>query len=52
MDVNDLMAEERYREIAEYCVRDVVATTRLFHIWKERLEGARGFSLAPKTDFR
>ena len=40
-DVNDLMAGGRYREIAEYCVRDVVATTRLFHLWKERLEGAR-----------
>ena len=41
MDVNDLMAESRYREIAQYCVRDVVATTQLFHIWKERLAGAK-----------
>ena len=41
MDVNDLMAEGRHRGIAEYCVRDVVSTTRLFHIWKERLAGAK-----------
>ena len=41
MDVNDLMAEGRYREIAEYCVRDVVATTRLYEIWRERLAGIR-----------
>jgi DNA polymerase elongation subunit (family B) len=41
MDVNDLMKEERYREIAEYCARDVVATTHLYKIWKERLEGIK-----------
>jgi DNA polymerase elongation subunit (family B) len=41
MDVNDLMADERYHEIAKYCVRDVVATTRLFQIWKARLAGTK-----------
>ena len=41
MDVNDLMAEERYRDIAEYCVRDVVSTAKLFHIWKDRLAGKK-----------
>ena len=41
IDVNDLMAEERYRDIAEYCVRDVVSTAKLFHIWKERLAGKK-----------
>ena len=40
-DVNDLMAAGRYLEIAEYCVRDGVATTRLFHLWKERLAGPK-----------
>ncbi|MBL69370.1 MAG: hypothetical protein CMO74_13150 [Verrucomicrobiales bacterium] len=37
MDVNDLMAEGRFLEIAQYCVRDVVATTKLFHVWKDKL---------------
>ncbi len=41
MDVKDLMVEGSYREIAEYCVRDVVATTRLYEIWRERLAGIR-----------
>ena len=41
MDMNDLMAEGRYREIADYCVRDVVATARLYELWKERLAGVR-----------
>jgi DNA polymerase elongation subunit (family B) len=41
MDVGRLLAEERYREIAEYCLRDVVATVKLFHIWKERLAGIK-----------
>jgi len=39
LDVNRLMAEGRYREIAEYCLRDVQATVRLYHIWRERLVG-------------
>ncbi len=41
MDVNDLMAAGRYREIAEYCLRDVQATVLLYQIWKERLSGIK-----------
>jgi predicted PolB exonuclease-like 3'-5' exonuclease len=41
MDVNDLVAEGRYREIAAYCLRDVHATVLLYRIWRERLAGVR-----------
>ncbi len=41
MDVNDLMAQGRYREIAEYCLRDVQATVLLYQIWKDRLSGIK-----------
>lgn len=41
MDVNHLMAEGKFREIAEYCLRDVEATVSLFKIWKERLAGIK-----------
>ena len=41
MDVNQLMEEERYGEIAEYCLRDVFATVKLFDIWKARLAGIK-----------
>jgi DNA polymerase elongation subunit (family B) len=41
MDVMRLMDEGRYREIAEYCLRDVVATVKLYQIWKERLAGIK-----------
>jgi len=41
MDVNRLLAEGRYREIAEYCLRDVEATLSLYRIWRERLGGIR-----------
>ncbi len=41
MDVNDLMKEGRYREIAEYCARDVKATLELYRIWAERLQGVK-----------
>ncbi|MBI2926994.1 MAG: ribonuclease H-like domain-containing protein [Verrucomicrobia bacterium] len=41
LDVNDLMAAGRYREIAEYCLRDVKATVQLFQIWKQRLAGIK-----------
>ena len=41
MDVGNLMQEERYREIAEYCLRDVQATVTLYQIWKERLAGIK-----------
>jgi len=41
MDVSDLLAGGRHREIAEYCLRDVVATVALFRIWRERLMGIK-----------
>ncbi len=37
----EMVAAGRYREIAEYCLRDVVATTQLYHIWKDRLGGIK-----------
>ncbi len=41
MDVNRLLTEKKYRDIAEYCLRDVQATVRLYHIWRERLAGVK-----------
>jgi 3'-5' exonuclease len=41
MDVNTLMAEGKFRDIAEYCLRDVRATVELYRIWKERLSGIK-----------
>ena len=41
MDVSRLVAEGHYREIADYCLRDVVATVKLYHLWKERLAGIK-----------
>ena len=41
MDVKDLMAAGKHREIAEYCLRDVRATVELYKIWKERLAGIK-----------
>ncbi len=41
LDVNPLLAQGRYREIAEYCLRDVRATRLLYGIWKERLAGIK-----------
>jgi len=41
MDINQLLAERRFREIAEYCLRDVQATVLLYHIWRERLAGIK-----------
>ena len=41
LDVNRLLAEGRHREIAEYCLRDVEATLKLYTIWKERLAGVK-----------
>ena len=41
LDMNQMMAEGRYQEIAEYCLRDVKATLLLYHIWRERLGGIK-----------
>ena len=41
MDVSTLLAEKKFREIAEYCLRDVRATVELYKIWKERLAGIK-----------
>ena len=41
MDVKDLMEAGKFREIAEYCLRDVKATVELYKIWKERLAGIK-----------
>jgi len=41
MDVSTMMAEGKFREIAEYCLRDVRATVDLYKIWKERLAGIK-----------
>ena len=41
IDVNSLMAAGRYREIADYCLRDVKATVLLYQIWKDRLAGIK-----------
>jgi 3'-5' exonuclease len=41
MDVNNLLAEGRYRDIAEYCLRDVKATVLLYQLWKDRLGGIK-----------
>lgn len=41
MDVTTLMAGKKFREIAEYCLRDVKATVELYKIWKERLAGIK-----------
>lgn len=40
-DVTRLAGEGRYREIAEYCLRDVQATVLLYHFWRERLSGIK-----------
>ena len=41
MDVSTLMAEGKFRDIAEYCLRDVRATVELYRVWKERLSGIK-----------
>jgi 3'-5' exonuclease len=41
LDVGRLLQAGRYREIAEYCLRDVQATVLLHRIWKERLAGLK-----------
>lgn len=41
MDVNAMMEAGRFREIAEYCLRDVRATVLLYQVWKTRLAGIK-----------
>jgi 3'-5' exonuclease len=41
LDVNRLLHAGRFRDIAEYCLRDVQATLELYRIWKERLAGIK-----------
>ncbi len=41
MDVGTLLSAGCYREIAEYCLRDVKATVQLYHIWRDRLAGIK-----------
>ncbi|MFM2081864.1 MAG: hypothetical protein RL380_555 [Verrucomicrobiota bacterium] len=41
MDVKDLMTAGKFREIAEYCLRDVRATVSLYQLWRERLQGIK-----------
>lgn len=41
MDVGRLIAEGRTQEVAEYCLRDVHATVKLYQIWKDRLAGIK-----------
>lgn len=41
LDVNTLMTAGKYREIAEYCLRDVKATVLLYQVWHERLAGIK-----------
>ena len=41
MDVKDLLEAGKFKEIAEYCLRDVKATVLLYHIWRERLAGVK-----------
>ena len=40
-DVNTLLAEGKFREIADYCLRDVVATVLLYRVWADRLAGIK-----------
>jgi 3'-5' exonuclease len=41
LDINQLLAAKCYREIAEYCLRDVKATLLLYQFWRERLAGIK-----------
>src|ERR1041385_8660961 len=41
LQVNELLAAGRGRDVAEYCLRDVEATLQLYQIWKERLSGIK-----------
>lgn len=37
MDITQMVAQKRFREIAEYCLRDVRATVELYKIWRDRI---------------
>jgi DNA polymerase elongation subunit (family B) len=41
IDMNEMVAAGRFREIAEYCLRDVQATVLLYRLWLERLAGIK-----------
>ncbi|MBM3823564.1 MAG: hypothetical protein FJ404_11880 [Verrucomicrobia bacterium] len=41
LDVRQLFAEGRHRDIADYCMRDVFATVELYKIWRDRLAGIK-----------
>jgi DNA polymerase elongation subunit (family B) len=41
LDVNQMIAEGRHRDVADYCLRDVHATVLLYRLWKERLAGIK-----------
>ena len=41
MDVTDLLRDGKFKEIADYCLRDVQATVLLHKFWKERLAGVK-----------
>jgi 3'-5' exonuclease len=41
MDMNEMVAAGKFREIAEYCLRDVKATVALYQIWRDRLAGIK-----------
>jgi DNA polymerase elongation subunit (family B) len=40
-DINELLAQGKFRDIAEYCLRDVKATMMLYQIWQQRLAGIK-----------
>jgi 3'-5' exonuclease len=37
MDITKLVTQKRFREIADYCLRDVRATVALYKIWRDRI---------------
>jgi hypothetical protein len=41
MDVGHLLSKGLHRDIAEYCLRDVEATVKLYRVWRERLAGIK-----------
>ena len=41
LDVNQMIADGRHRDVADYCLRDVHATVLLYRLWKERLAGIK-----------